>query len=1023
VAMGNKNDEKNELVSFGAWLRQRRRALDLTQAALANHIGCAAITIKKIEQDERRPSQQMAQLLADYLAIPPAARDDFMRMARGQFVPSMTSPEEPIRPPSFLQRADQTAKPDQSQFVARKRELALLNVHLEAAVAGNGHTAFIVGEAGQGKTTLMAEFARQAQESHPDLVVAGGNCSAQLGIGDAYLPFRDILSMLTGDLETRWLAGSLLREQVLRLWSLFPYTVQTIVDFAPDLIDTLVPGAPLLRRIGAAMPDRVDWLAEVHRLIERQRERQRVEARKLEEGLLLEEVTQTVQALAAQRPLLLVLDDLQWIDDASKSLLFHAGRRLAGSRILLLGAYRSSEAGLGHVADDLHQTSQQLLGPVIGELKRQFGDIELDLDQQGAAEKRAFIEALLDSEPNRLTESFRESLFLHTQGHPLFAVEMLRNMQANGALVRNEAGQWVENTISFPQKLPARVEAVIEQRIDRLDRTLQDILTVASVEGESFTAQVAAHVLGLDEPLLLRHLSRDLEQDHHLVQEEGQVTVSGQILNRYRFGHVLFQEYLDTRLSQGERRLYHRQVAESLEAIFDADTHGAATLLHNSDRVAEVLDSAYPDWLIEFGPSLLHHFWHSQDWAKAACYALCVGAEATRVYALRDAIAAFDYAIKALDNLPDPPFELVFEAIIRWQEAAFKFRPYAEQLHQLARAEKIARNHNDKARLIQALHWTANVHLARGLWMRAGPALTECLALAEELGNERLSVGPTYFKALMTSLSNPRRALDLLGRSLELARRYGDRSVEVVALSTTAQMHAQLGEFGPAKDAMQQAYRALQGTDSPLTESDADLLAAWTYLAMGDTQRGLEYGQRSVDRAIATDNMDCICYGYDCVGYGNLAMQRVDEAASAFAEAIKRSEMTGAIIPRLLGQAGLAMSQFQNGRVEAIADMETTLATMQTYDDHVGAADVARTLGECLSTLGELDRAEDYLNSALDFFRRMEMRPYIVRTLFALAELFTRQSRPAAAQSAQTEAETLMAALSREGTSSPSPAS
>jgi hypothetical protein len=78
----------------------------------------------------------------------------------------------------------------------------------------------------------------------------------------------------------------------------------------------------------------------------------------------------------------------------------------------------------------------------------------------------------------------------------------------------------------------------------------------------------------------------------------------------------------------------------------------------------------------------------------------------------------------------------------------------------------------------QIRHWTANVHLARRLWMRAAPALMECLALAEALGDERLSVRPVYFKALMTSLVNPRSALALLERALELTRKYEDGHVE-----------------------------------------------------------------------------------------------------------------------------------------------------------------------------------------------------------------------------------------------------
>jgi predicted ATPase/DNA-binding XRE family transcriptional regulator len=440
-------DWSNDGVSFGDWLRQRRQALDLTQAALAQLVGCALISIKKIERDERRPSLQVAQLLADHLAIPSTARDDFIRMARGQLVPSLASAQVPFRPPVFLLRGAQAPLLGQSPFVARERELAQLQAHLEMARARNGRAVFVLGDAGCGKTTLMAEFARRAEEIHADLIVAGSHCNARAGIGDPYLPFRDILGMLTGDLEARWAAGNLTREQALRLWSLFPSTIQAILERGPNLIDSLVPGPPLLRRMSASMPDRVDWLADVQTLIERHRG----QSVNLEQSHLLEEVTQVLQTLAAQHPLLLLLDDLQWIDDASKNVLFHLGQRLAGSRMLLMGAYRPSELSLGRPASERGQVEQHPLEPVIGEFKRYFGDILLDLNQQTAVERWAFTEALVDSEPNRLDDIFRERLFLHTQGHPLFTVEMLRNMQANGILVRDETGRWIENTATFPK--------------------------------------------------------------------------------------------------------------------------------------------------------------------------------------------------------------------------------------------------------------------------------------------------------------------------------------------------------------------------------------------------------------------------------------------------------------------------------------------------------------------------------------------------------------------------------------------
>ena len=161
----------DNIVSFGYWVRRRRKALDLTQAALAKQVGCSAITIRKIERDERRPSQQMAELLADNLVIPDAERDNFIDMARGEFVPAMASPLVAMPPPSFSDHIETPADIDDPVFVAREVEFTQLDSFLDMALSGQGRVVFVIGEAGRGKTALVSEFAQHAQETYSDLIM------------------------------------------------------------------------------------------------------------------------------------------------------------------------------------------------------------------------------------------------------------------------------------------------------------------------------------------------------------------------------------------------------------------------------------------------------------------------------------------------------------------------------------------------------------------------------------------------------------------------------------------------------------------------------------------------------------------------------------------------------------------------------------------------------------------------------------------------------------------------------------
>ncbi len=189
-----------EILSIGEWIQSRRNAMGMTRADLARRVGCAEVTIKKIEKDERKPSGQIAELLAEHLLIPAMLHEKFLQMCRGGYMAAPGLLVNELRIPPYLQQGEfPSQKP--YHFVMRNRELDHLKSYLEQTRRGDGLPVFILGDAGSGKTTLMAEFAWQAQEWIPDLLVACGQCNAQSGVGDPYRPFRDILAMLTGDMD------------------------------------------------------------------------------------------------------------------------------------------------------------------------------------------------------------------------------------------------------------------------------------------------------------------------------------------------------------------------------------------------------------------------------------------------------------------------------------------------------------------------------------------------------------------------------------------------------------------------------------------------------------------------------------------------------------------------------------------------------------------------------------------------------------------------------------------------------
>jgi class 3 adenylate cyclase len=359
-----------------------------------------------------------------------AKTEEILQLQRqhARVAPMPALPLVAAEPPAFLEGE---AEPfQQPVFVARERELARLNTLLQTALAGQGRVIFVAGGPGRGKTALLAEFARRAMEANPNLLVASGSCNAFSGVGDPYLPFREVLGMLSGDVEARWLAGQITTQHARRLWAAVPHFVQALLGFGPHILGALVEAEALLSRAAIAGTTAAPWRDSLRRAIERRQALPPgVATPGVEQSHLFEQYTNVLRQVGESYPLVLILDDVQWADSASIGLLFHLGRRLQGIPILIACAYRPEEVAPGRDGE------RHPLEKVLAEFRRMYGEVLIDLGQVDRVDDRRFVDAFLDSEPNRLAEGFRRALFEHTAGHPLFTVELLRAMQERGDLV------------------------------------------------------------------------------------------------------------------------------------------------------------------------------------------------------------------------------------------------------------------------------------------------------------------------------------------------------------------------------------------------------------------------------------------------------------------------------------------------------------------------------------------------------------------------------------------------------------
>ncbi|MGD8813809.1 MAG: BTAD domain-containing putative transcriptional regulator [Anaerolineales bacterium] len=518
--------------------------------------------------------------------------------------------------PDFLKEDSSAVSYLPEVFVARPKEIQQLESILDKVLAGEGGVAFVAGEAGSGKSMLIREFVRKAQLRHPDLVSATGFCNAFTGIGDPYLPFREILYQFIGDAKNQWKAGIYSREYILRLWHLLPLSCKSLLAHGTDLVDTLIPGQALLEHASPLEATDPNLYHDLWQLVERKRNQS--DSAPLQANLFTQ-YWDVLQHVGQEKPLLIVVDDLQWADVGTISLLFHLGKHISGSRIMIVGAYRPEEVEL------LQGDERHPLAPILSEFKRDFGDIFINLDQ---AEGRDFIEGLLESEPSNLAAAFEQSLYRHTSGHPLFTVELLRYLKETGILTKDHEGRWIANSHIQLARLPPRIEGIIAERIGRLSPKLQRILTLSSIEGEAFTAEIIAEVEGIPVDHLVQMLSNQLDRQFRLVRAQRISYEGKQRISTYRFRHFLFQKYLYSRIDEIELVRLHEQVGEAMEKLLEGNTGAYAVSLSRHFHIANQID-------------------------KAVQYYQHAGERATRMCGYLEAIIHFENALKLLPELPE----------------------------------------------------------------------------------------------------------------------------------------------------------------------------------------------------------------------------------------------------------------------------------------------------------------------------------------------------------------------------------
>lgn len=872
--------------------------------------------------------------------------------------------------PSFLESRDTRTSDRPSLFVAREEELYKLDSFLDKAIAGEGCILFVKGDAGQGKTALLREFSSQSLRKNEQLVEVYGGGEAQTGVGDPHLVFRDILELLVGDLENKWTRGLFSREGALRLWDLFPEAVEALAWSGPDLIGSFVSAESIFARSELFAPEGGDWLEPLSsnsQILQSNLTPINIQHSDVQSALF-EQYTKVLQKISQKQPLLIFLDDLQWADLGSISLLFHLGRRISGNRIMILGAYRTDEISQGRNGDP-HPLVQVLM-----EFRRIHGEIEIDLDQRGTENGYQFVSTLIDSEPNRLGIDFRMALSQHTGGNPLFTIELLRQLQEQGDLKKDDQGYWVEGPNLGWETLPARVDAVIAGRINQLEDPLREILHVGSVEGEEFSAEVIARVLAMDHAEIIHRLSHELSQRYLLVEARGTQRIGSQRLSRYRFRHHLFYKY----------------VYNSLDVV-------ELSYLH--EKVGVILESIYGDHREEIAVRLARHFELAGLDDRTLEYLHLAGEKAKRQSANEEAIAHFNKGLAIIKNMPESYQRNQKELDFQISKSA----PLVASLGYTApeveltyeRARELCEQVEDFSQLVTALWGLWSFYLVRGKYSIALEMAEQIKEIARNSDHPDLSlVVPWTLGITLVHMGEFKTAKEHLDFAIDLYNKqehsyltylYG-QNPGVTCMIYSAFVHWYLGFPDQALERGKSALKLAEEISHPYSLSFVHCMLAIFHGLRKEIEEVQNHASQAVALSKETGFPFLLGIGFIMRGWARMQAGKTSKTIAHINGGITTMQSIGADLGRPMFLFFLAQSYQYNGQIqEGIDTINVAIETAIENEEHLNLPDLYRLKGELIEFHGakETEIESCYLH-AIEFARQQNAKLMELQALMSL---------------------------------------
>jgi class 3 adenylate cyclase/tetratricopeptide (TPR) repeat protein len=817
-----------------------------------------------------------------------------------------------------------------TRFVGRKSELDQLHQALERARASHGQVVAVVGEPGVGKSRLYWEFSH-SHRAQGWLILESGSVS--YGKATNYLPIIELLrayfAIEHAD-DTRKIREKVTGKLLSLDWQLEPCL------------------SPILWLLDVPSEDE-QWA----RLDPPQRCQRILDAVK---RLLLRE--------SQVQPLMVLFEDLHWIDSETQAALDSLVASLSAARILLLVNYRP-------------------------EYRHAWGSTsyfsELRIHALPSESTAELLGALLGEHPT--LQPLKPLLIERAEGNPLFLEESVRTLVETKALAGERGAYRLAQPLQSLQ-IPASVQAVVAARIDRLSAEDKQLLQAASVIGKDVPfALLQAIVEGSDE-----------DQRHglgHLIAADFLYEASLFSDLEYTFKHALTHEVAYGSLLQERRRGLHVLIVAAIERLY-------------ANRLAEQVER------------LAHHAVRGELWEKAVPYLRQAGAKAASRSAHREAVICFERALEALHHLPQTRERLEQAVDLRFdmRNSLVPLGELGSIRDALRESETVATALGDQRRC----GWVAG-YMTHYFWLtgdeeRAVESSQRALALAQTVGDFGLGVLANFYLGVAHhAMSDYGHAIEFFTTTVaslqgELVREtFGLAGLPaVMARSLLITCLAERGEFGAGIALADEALQIAEEIDQPYSLISACSCVGFRSLRQGELQQAIAILERGLGLVGARNIRGLFSWTASPLGYAYALSGRLAEAVALLEKAVEHTVAMKSMLLHSLWIGWLGEAYLRAGRTHDAARLaERALELSRDRRERGHCAYALRLLGEIASQLDRLDieMAEGRYGEAVALATALGMRPLVAHCHLGFGKLYWRTGQREQAREHLTTATTM----------------